>query len=617
MRSVVHALAGGPALAGLAFLTILGAGQHAPAATELFNDTWAYHVDTQTWEQLHPAGTPPSADYGYRAYYDAENQRMLTNADGGMALSLVPGEEEWTPLEPPEGHIYGTHHDTTSNTLYRAISATLHYWNLTTGESGTMPVSNWQWTGMVGSRAVDEARTRLVDFGQQRLVTYDIGETETTAALLPLIGDVPPTYDFHGAEIDPVRDRMIIFGGNIGEHAIHPNYEGSTFELDLDTLSWIQAEPDASPSPRGQYASVWDPQERRMYILCGLYRTTFDYDSISTYNDVWVYDSATQSWREEITTGPRPVIRRMPAAVFDESNRRIILFAGQMVNGPPPARAVIRNPQHRRRIGGNSVTVMAELTHGTPEGTLSVRFQYRQPSLEGTWTDIPPANPNHPNPDTTHPYFIHWDVTPLTEGPVDIRAVAAATGNVIDPGPEFITVYIDHEEAATVEELTTEGAILLAHRTRSGFGDIATAEPDSTTSANVRIRYDVGAMPDGGVLNVSFTGTDEFAGLPAEQAGIAVHVSMQDGGKNAGGLFTVIMSYPDADHDGVVDGTAIPDGDLTIYGSDGAGGTFELDNVVVNTEARTVRGDATATGYFALAAKGESQPTSVEGWMLY
>jgi len=584
------------------------------ASTELFNDVWAYYVDTGEWVELQPSGTPPAPAHGRRATYDPINQRMVMHSH---ILTLSGELEAWEPRGESGGEIIGWHYFPNSNTLYYMAHNGAYWWNFSTDEDGVAPMNSWTWTGLTGSSVVDQARNRAIDFGIGRLVSYTVDTSGVTAAEITQSGEIPTVRDLFRGVVDPVRDRMIIFGGNTSEHGFGDDYRGETFELDLSTDTWFAVTPDTSPSPRGQYASAWDPVESRWYIFCGLYRVGPEYTNISTYNDVWAYDSATQTWQEQITIGEPPKIRRQPSAVFDEQNRRVILFGGEMVNGPPPSRAVLQSPRNGRRVSGNRVTLVAELTHGTPDNTGYVRFQYRAPSGSGGWTDIDPANPNHSNPDTTHPYFVHWDVTGFADGPVDLRVVAASSENYIDPAPEYITITIDHANPDSSEESDEQGRMIASYRTSGGFGDFETTDG----SGNLRVRYAPDSMPADGRLQVSFDDSARFTERGFETMGFSADLSLVDSAtstrQSGGNEVVVLIRYTDNDTPGVIDGTDIPIADVGIIGLDDAGNVVPVANVVVDQTRKQVRGTASSLGQFTLGRLSEEIPTHTDGWIMY
>jgi len=111
-------------------------------------------------------------------------------------------------------------------------------------------------------------------------------------------------------------------------------------------------------------------------------------------------------------------------------------------------------------VRGNSLTIKARLDQGSPDDlspTLGVRFDFRSlPS--GIFAPVPARNANHPNPDTTYPYFTHWDVSGVADGDYELRAVAHDLDGIPDPAPETITITIGHTGPVDIDEnLTLEG----------------------------------------------------------------------------------------------------------------------------------------------------------------
>ncbi len=588
---------------------------YQPVAADLFNDVWEYDIKKQRWTELTPGGTPPTPNHGYRAHYDSVHQRLVTNADGGMALSLVDGEEEWSSLSLPSGSCVGLNFDTDSGRTYLPLNSGLLYWNTYDGSSGSLTMNNWDWTGREGTFHYDPPRNRLLDFGLRRLISYTFSsdETSVTALRITQTGDIPATSDFHGAVIDPVAEKLIVFGGNANDYAVYPDYEGSTYELDLKTDTWQLIEPPVSPPARGQFSTAWDPVNRQWYILCGLYRTEEGFSSVVTYNEVWVYDSPTQSWQEVAVKGEKPRTRRQPTTIYDELNERIILFGGEEVNGPPPSGARIKIPKDGKKISGNRVTIMAELQYGEPSDTADVRFQYRSPSITGSWVDVIPANGNQTNPDDSHPYFVHWDVTGFSNGEVDLRAVAKSDGNFIDPSPEYITVSIDHANPNTVEN-EAAGVHTLMSSTSEGFGALGSVNSNGTGFSNIRINYLTETFTDSETLKITHSDPFEFEVFGYTVVGAPVKIEYS--GTSTGQPFEVVMTYTDDDANNVVDGTSVLVSDLRIKSMEAERGATETVESTLDTDKREVSATFNSLGTFALI---ENDDTSVhfEDWILY
>ena len=66
------------------------------------------------------------------------------------------------------------------------------------------------------------------------------------------------------------------------------------------------------------------------------------------------------------------------------------------------------------------------------------------------------ADVNHPNPVTSEPYFIHWNIGALAAGSYDLRAVAVDVGGSTDTVPDVVTL-IDDPVAPTITENVAGG----------------------------------------------------------------------------------------------------------------------------------------------------------------
>lgn len=75
------------------------------AAVEMFQDTWAYDVDTNTWTEMTPETSPPARGYAAMAY-DPEADRLLMFGGSGVDEEIDAtvwaydlDANTWTPLE--------------------------------------------------------------------------------------------------------------------------------------------------------------------------------------------------------------------------------------------------------------------------------------------------------------------------------------------------------------------------------------------------------------------------------------------------------------------------------------------------------------------------------------
>jgi hypothetical protein len=215
------------------------------------NDVWALSLgDSPAWTQLVPAGTLPSARAYHSAIYDPVRDRLVVfggygpggNLDDLWALSLA-GSPMWTQLSP----------------------------------AGTPPSPRFRHTAIY-----DPVRDRMVVFGGIGIAgdlsdawALSMAGTPTWSQLTPS-GTPPGARAYHTAIYDPVRDRMVVFGGDNGSR-----HFGDVWALSLaDSPAWTQLAPAATPpSARDSHASIYDPVRDRMTVFGG-------YDS-AYLNDVW------------------------------------------------------------------------------------------------------------------------------------------------------------------------------------------------------------------------------------------------------------------------------------------------------------------------------------------
>lgn len=275
---------------------------------------------------------------------------------------------------------------------------------------------------------------------------------------------------------------------------------------------------------------------------------------------------------------------------------------------PGAPRAVIAAPGAGRSIRGDSVTVAARLLQGGPGGvsrSAGVRLEYRAlPS--GSFTPIPARDAAQPNPDTSYPYLIHWDVSGVPQGDYELRAVAHDSGGVPDPAPAAITItlaaagdideHVDaqgRQESRTAVDGATDGDAAAGDRTPQGALARVTLPAGSLALSADVVRA---VYPDA---------AGEAARLeqPGQSAGVFVEVLLESGqGALAQGLAAAIdVHYADADQDGVVDQTGIREEDLELRRLDEAGNAYlGLPPWIVLTEHNVVHGVATQLGRFAL-----------------
>jgi hypothetical protein len=261
--------------------------------TTYLNEVWALSLaGTPAWTQLTPSGTPPSARYLHSAIYDQVRDRMVvfggfsnTLLGDVWALSLA-GTPAWTQLTP----------------------------------SGIPPGAR---TGH--SAIYDPARDRMVVFGGSLLNdtwALSLANTPAWTQLTPS-GTPPGARTRHSAIYDPVRDRMMVFGGASDSRL------NDVWALSLaDMPAWTQLTPlGTPPSARGAHSAIYDPMRDRMVVFGGT--------SDSYLNDVWALSLVdTPAWTELAPSGTQPSARTRHSAIYDPVRDRMMVFGGSAGSSP-------------------------------------------------------------------------------------------------------------------------------------------------------------------------------------------------------------------------------------------------------------------------------------------
>ena len=256
------------------------------------DDVWELSLaGTPAWTELTPSGTPPSARAYHSAIYDPVRDRMVVF--GGFTgevylndvweLSLA-GTPAWTELTP----------------------------------SGTPPsVRRYH------SAIYDPVRDCMVVFaGWCSGATLDdvwelsLAGTPAWKDLAPSGAPPSPRYS-HSAVYDPVRDRMVVFGG------VEDGFLDDVWALSLaEPPEWMELTPDGTPpSARSAHSAIYDPVRDRMVVFGGI--------EDGSLNDVWALSLAgTPAWTVLTPDGTPPSGRYGHSAICDPVRDRMMVFGG-------------------------------------------------------------------------------------------------------------------------------------------------------------------------------------------------------------------------------------------------------------------------------------------------
>jgi uncharacterized repeat protein (TIGR02543 family) len=252
------------------------------------NDVWALSLSgIPTWQQISTTGSSPQPRGSHAVIYDPIRDRMIvsggTTEDGFFndtwALSLATST--WTELPPgPQSTFAGAFHDLIRDRMVLV--------------DGLKPGAVW---------------------------TLDLSDTSRWIAVEPS-GPLPAQREGSAYAYDPVRDRILMFGGE------SPSlWRNDLWELTLsDTPSWNQLSASNAPPPRWNSTGIYDETRDQMVIFGG--------GSINAYADTWVLPLAGPLIWSRLFPGEfTPTPRSEQATVWDGPRQRMIVFGGQGPEG--------------------------------------------------------------------------------------------------------------------------------------------------------------------------------------------------------------------------------------------------------------------------------------------
>jgi len=262
------------------------------------DDTYALSLGgSPTWSLVTSAGSPPPARSWHTVVRDEARDRDLLSAGyDGKALadlwSFAPTGLDWT--EQPAS------------------------------------IDSWPMARAGANVVLDNTRNRLLLFGgngQSGLGVSDVWawSLSAEAGWEPVVaqGAPPPGRTLSTTIYDPVGDRLIVFGGVDGVTST-TDY-GDVWQLTLSgTPTWTQLSPVGTPpTPRSGHTAVYDPVRSRMVVFGG--RT-----GLALLNEVWVLElSGTPTWHT-IQAAPPPSARYLHVAAYDPQHDAMLMYGGYL-----------------------------------------------------------------------------------------------------------------------------------------------------------------------------------------------------------------------------------------------------------------------------------------------
>jgi hypothetical protein len=194
--------------------------------------------------------------------------------------------------------------------------------------------------GVAGAAmAFDSNSHRMVLFGGLDFRTLMVhGETwvldpqsDAWSETTPTLG--PGSGNFHAIAYDEDSDRTILFGG--GDQDDRAMDE--TWAYDVEGSKWALLSPAANPPGRYYSSAVYDPVRDRVIVFGGTERW-----GSATFGDTWAYDYEANTWTE--IQGSGPGVRAWHGMAYDVEDNLIVLFGGGVTRGEPMGDTWVFNP---------------------------------------------------------------------------------------------------------------------------------------------------------------------------------------------------------------------------------------------------------------------------------
>ncbi len=245
--------------------------------------------DPPAWTRLAPVSPAAPSRWGASVIRDPRRNRAIVH--GGFRLGSCPqGDEpqtlalddacDWTPMAPGG---------------WSPCQRTFH------------------------CAVPDSSRDRMIIFGGAAYNEFPLDDVwamslrdDAAWTMLTPAGVSPAPRSRHGAIHDPIRDRMIVFGGRDG------GWLTDVWELSLgDSMAWTEVVPSGVPPDAGYYLAVLDPVRDRMIVIGG------------PSSGVWALSLAgSAGWIRLEPSGTPPPLLYECTAFYDAVRDRMVIFGG-------------------------------------------------------------------------------------------------------------------------------------------------------------------------------------------------------------------------------------------------------------------------------------------------
>ncbi len=286
-----------------------GAGFAAPDPSSLIGETWSLSLgDTPAWEQIVTAGPMPGERHSPQWGYDAARRRLLIF--GGYGRHYPDGPLEYL-----------------NDVWELSLEGTPHWTELF--PTGVAPAGR-----LAGVAVYDPLRQRFIGFGGTAglpVDTWVLNLSDEPAWSTVATDSTGPSGSYGMTSVfDPVRNRMLVFGGSTSDS--YYGVQNTTWQLSLaGTPTWKQlapagTPPDGLPSGRRALTSVYDPLRDRMVIYGGW---DGGYTGAAFLGEAWALELAGDPmWSKLAPAGPTPTQRDAMSAIYDPTHDRLAVYGG-------------------------------------------------------------------------------------------------------------------------------------------------------------------------------------------------------------------------------------------------------------------------------------------------
>ncbi len=291
-------------------------------------DTWEW--DGKNWLQAPTAASPPRR-FGHVMAYDSIRQRAVLFGGGGTRGYFSDTWEwdgsKWVNPKPtlaPGPRLDAAMVFDSANgnmVLFGGLDKTYR------GVSDT-----WAWDGKAWTQfqvpsppcprfghamAYDSSRKRVVLFGGHGGPSpYRLSDTwewngKTWTRLTP--NPSPPARWGHAMAYDPVRKKVVLFGGSGSHGDLSDTWE-------WDGVRWVLSRPATSPKPRRWHGMAFDPTRGRVVLFGG-------YDGSRLLSDTWEWNG--RDWFRIPTAATPPGRYKHRMAFYGAGGGKVLLFGGR------------------------------------------------------------------------------------------------------------------------------------------------------------------------------------------------------------------------------------------------------------------------------------------------